>query len=77
MHIKENPKSILNDILLTISWKEVANEYFNKSASWFYQRFDNMKVNGKPASFTDEELKQLKEALNDIADRIRIASDKL
>lgn len=79
MEKKPRPKDVLVDIRTTISWLHVANNYFSKSVSWFYQRMDERDVNGygKPARFTDEQREELRGALYNIADRIRKAADKL
>ncbi|MDY5858196.1 MAG: DUF5053 domain-containing protein [Porphyromonas sp.] len=79
MEKKPRPKDTLSDILDVVSWLHVANDYFSKSVSWFYQRMDERDVNGygKPARFTDEQREELRGALYDIAERIRQAADKL
>lgn len=70
-------KAKLYDIIVDISWGMIAKRYFSKSASWFYQRMNGIDGNGKPTDFTEEERKQLKGALCDLADRIRKAADNL
>ena len=70
-------KKKLSDILLSVSWSEIARNYFGKSVSWFYQKFDGIKGNMTPGGFTPEETRQLREALLDLSERIRTAADRL
>lgn len=71
-------KRRLEDILLAISWREVARTYFGKSASWLYHKLDGIKSDGTPGGgFTPQEAKMLANALNDTADRIRKAASSL
>lgn len=71
-------KQRLDDILLAISWREIARTYFGKSSSWLYHKLDGIKSDGsKGGGFTPEEAKMLAEALNDTADRIRKAASSL
>ena len=70
-------KQQLEDILLAISWRELAHHYFDKSGSWLYHKLDGIDGNKKPTEFTMEERYQLKGALIDLADRIRKAADTI
>lgn len=70
-------KKQLEDILLAISWWELAHRYFEKSGSWLYHKLDGVDGNKKPTEFTMEERYQLKGALVDLADRIRKAADSI
>lgn len=71
-------KQRLDDILLAISWREIARTYFGKSSSWLYHKLDGIKSDGsKGGGFTPEEAKMLADALNDTADRIRKAASSL
>ena len=67
----------MDDILLALSWGDIARTYFTKSASWFYHKFNGRDGNGKPTEFNLEERIQLKGALCDLADRIRRAADTI
>ena len=60
----------LNDILPYISVSSIAKNYFGKSKEWFYQKMNGNIVNGKPAKFTEEEIKNLNFALQDISKKI-------
>ena len=33
----------LTDILVTVSWREIARTYFGKSASWLYHKLDGIR----------------------------------
>lgn len=72
-HVRER----LRDIDLLVSWREIANTYFDRSASWLYHKFDGIDGNGGVGGFTDEEKEQLRGALYDIARRIRTAADSI
>jgi hypothetical protein len=70
-------KKQLEDLLVSISWRDLANRYFDKSGSWLYHKLDGVDGNKKPTEFTEEEKYQLKGALIDLADRIRRAADSI
>lgn len=70
-------KQKLSDILVAISWRDIARTYFGKSSSWLYHKLDGIDGNGGVGGFTLEELQQLKGALCDLSDRIRRAADSL
>ena len=70
-------KKQLEDILVSISWRDLANRYFDKSGSWLYHKLDGVDGNKKPTEFTMEEKYQLKGALIDLADRIRRTADAI
>ena len=72
-HVKEK----LQDILLTVSWREIARGYFGKSSSWLYHKLDGIDGNGGIGGFSDEEKLQLQGALYDLARRIRTSADSL
>ena len=67
----------LNDILLSITWRDIARRYFGKSSSWLYHKMDGINGNGGKDEFTPDETKQLQAALYDLSDRIRAAADKI
>lgn len=64
-------KKKASDILLAISWRELANSYFHKSSSWLYHKMDGIDGNGGKGGFTPEEAEQLRGALVDLSNRIR------
>ena len=66
----------LSDVILDINVAKLANRYFKKSSSWLYHKFDG--TDGRiDTEFSEEELRTLKGALCDLADRLRSASDSL
>jgi len=67
----------MDDIFDAITWGNLARTYFDKSASWFYNKMKGIDGNGKPTEFNLEERAQLKGALCDLADRIRRAADTI
>ena len=70
-------KQKLSDVLIVITWREIAHDYFGKSSSWLYHKLDGIDGNGGRGGFTEGELDQLKYALNDLADRIKSAAAQL
>lgn len=76
--IINDAKARLSDILIAVSWLEIAHRYFGKSASWLYHKLDGIKGDGsKGGGFNLAEAEQLKLALNDLADRIRAAAERI
>ena len=73
----ETMKSKLNDILLSITWRDIARRYFGKSSSWLYHKMDGIDGNGGKGEFSHEEARQLQAALYDLSDRIRAAADRI
>ena len=67
----------MRDISLSVSWREIANTYFNKSSAWFYHKLDGIDGNGGVGGFTSEEAETLYGALNDLADRLRRAAENI
>ncbi len=70
-------KKKLSDILMVVSWREIARTYFDKSSSWFYHKMDGINGVGAPGGFTADEAKQLQGALFDLSDRIRRAAQNI
>ncbi|NDV83950.1 DUF5053 domain-containing protein [Bacteroides sp. 51] len=68
--IETRLKLQLAEITEVVSLKYIAMKYFNHSKSWLYQRINGNIVKGKPAKFTDEELKKLQFAINDIGRKL-------
>lgn len=64
-------KQALKDIVPALTWSYIAEEYFNKSRSWFSQRMNGYHVNNKAAAFTDEEIDLLSDSLLDLSERIK------
>ena len=70
-------KKKMSDILVAISWREIARSYFGKSSSWLYHKLDGIDGNGGEGGFTAAEAQQLKNALYDLSEKIRRAADSL
>lgn len=63
-------KEKMNELLPAISLSFIAKNYFNKSRQWITQRLNGSIVNGKPASFTKEEIETLRFALSDLGKKL-------
>ena len=70
-------KQKLNDILLFISWREMARGYFGKSSSWLYHKLDGIDGNGNKVELSQEEKDKMRGALCDLSDRIRRAAESI
>lgn len=67
----------MRDILMIVSWRELSKHYFGKSSSWFYHKMDGIDGNGGEGGFTAKEAEQMREALFDLSNRIRMAAEKI
>ncbi|MCL1936768.1 MAG: DUF5053 domain-containing protein [Candidatus Azobacteroides sp.] len=74
---KTSVSALLQDIRVDITWSKIARRYFNKSASWLYNKMNGIDGNGGEGDFTCSERLQLKNALYDLSERIRKAADNL
>jgi hypothetical protein len=52
----------LQDIRLDITWSNIARKYFNKSASWLYNKMNGIDGNGGEGDFTYAEKLKLRNA---------------
>ena len=43
--MEQTMKSKLSDILLSITWRDIARRYFGKSSSWLYHKMDGIDGN--------------------------------
>ena len=73
----ETMKAQLSDLLISISWADLAKRYFGRSGSWLYHKLDGIDGNKKPTAFTEKEREQLRSALFDLSDRIRRAAEHI
>ena len=71
---KQTAKSILQDIIVDVSWANISVKYFGKSRSWLHHK---MKGTDSKGGLTDGERHQLKESLFDWAKRIQACAEKL
>lgn len=60
----------LAEVSEIVSLSYIARKYFKKTRQWMYQRINGDKVNGKEASFTQEEIAILNAAIQDIAKKL-------
>ena len=60
----------LMEITEIVSLSYIAKKYFNKTRAWLYQKVNGNKVNGKSASFTQEEINTLNSAIQDISKKL-------
>lgn len=70
-------KKRMQDILMSISWRDFSNNYFQRSSSWFYHKMDGIDGNGGQGGFNEEEAEQLRGALIDLSNRIRRAAENI
>lgn len=76
--IISDAKTKLSDILIEISWREIARSYFGKSSSWLYHKLNGIKSDGtEGGGFSPSEAQRLKEALLDLSSRIEKAANSL
>lgn len=75
--LNSDVKKKMGDILTSITWREIASRYFGKSSSWLYHKLDGIDGNGGQGGFTPAEAEQLREALIDLARRIKEAADAI
>lgn len=74
---QSNFRAKLSDILVSVSWGDIARTYFGKSPSWLYHKLDEIDGNGNAGGFSEAELQQFKNSLYDLADRIRRTAESL
>lgn len=70
-------KVALQDIYLYIVWGKFANDYFQKSSSWLYNKFNGRDGNGGVGSFSESEKEHLKNSLFDFSEKIRNIAQNL
>ena len=61
----------MQEILGVVSMAYIAREYFHKSKFWLSQKLNGNIKNGNPVFFTEEELKTLAFALEDIGSKLK------
>lgn len=70
-------KRKVQDILMSVSWRDFANTYFQKSSSWFYHKMDGIDGNGGTGGFNQQEAEQMRNALMDLSARIRRVAENI
>ena len=78
---KEHPNTLrqkLQDILISVSWRDFSNHYMGKKGSWLYEKIDGFDRFGEATSpMTDEELINFKNGLLDLSERIKKVAESL
>lgn len=74
---KKTARQQLDAIILDVSWADISKTYFGKSSSWIYNKLNGRDGNGGHGDFSQTEKEELRNALFDIADRIRKSAEKL
>ncbi|MBQ8728540.1 MAG: DUF5053 domain-containing protein [Oscillospiraceae bacterium] len=57
----------MGEVLKIVNLSYIAKKYFGKTQAWLSQRINGCTVNGKKATFNNEEINTLNRALKDIA----------
>ncbi len=70
-------KGMLGEISPALNLSYIAKRYFDKDRTWLYQRINHTPVNGKPAVFTQNELKRLSDSLAELSNKIHQISIQL
>ena len=74
---EQTMKQKMQDIYLSVSWREISRTYFDKSVSWFHHKMTGIDGNGGKGEFSPDEALQLKGALIDLSERIRRCADSI
>ena len=69
-------RQVLQDVYEQVNWAYLARNYFGKSRAWLYHKFNGVN-NGKDDDFSDVDRATLKHALNDTAQRLMQAAERL
>ncbi len=68
----------IGDLYCILNWKEITRRYFSIPQPHFCNKMNGVSINnGKPKSFTKDELDTLQSALKDIAVKIYAAAERL
>lgn len=67
----------LDPITQYVSISYISTRFFGRSRAWLHNKLNGNLSNGKPSSFTPEELEKLKKALDVISNEIKEAAYKL
>ena len=70
-------KRKVQDILMSVAWRDFAGTYFQKSSSWFYHKMDGIDGNGGAGGFNQQEAEQMRNALMDLSSRIRRVAENI
>ena len=72
-----NKRKRLGEVGEALNLSYIAKRYFNKDRTWLYQRLNHAIVNGRPAAFTEAELKRLSDSLDELSNKIHQISIQL
>ena len=61
----------LDNIYESVSWSNIARQYFGKSRSWLSQRVNGLKIHNKEVQFTASEKQTLMKALLDLSEKFK------
>ncbi len=70
-------RNILGEMTDALSLSYLAKKYFEKDKTWLYHRLNNSNVNGKPASFSQQELIILADSLKDLSSKLSDISSNI
>lgn len=70
-------KALLGEASEFLNLSYIARRYFDKDRTWLYHRLNHSVVNGKPASFSEAELRILSDSLKEIGHIIQQTSFNL
>lgn len=70
-------KGMLGETGQALNLSYIAKRYFNRDRTWLYQRLNHAIVNGKPASFTQDELKIFSEAVARLGESLQQISSQI
>ena len=63
-------KAQLMKVSEIVSMSYIAKNYFQRTRQWLYKKINGNMVNGKPAKFTESEIKTLNFAIQDISKQL-------
>lgn len=68
----------LEDIIISVSWREFAHRYMNIKAPWLYDKIYGFNQYGEPVPpMTEEELAKFKNGLLNLSERIKRVAESL
>ena len=70
-------RNMLGEMADALSLSYLAKRYFEKDKTWLYHRLNNSNVNGKPASFSQQELIILADSLKDLSSKLSDISSNI
>jgi hypothetical protein len=71
---EDTARKLMGDIPEAISLSYIAKTYFGKSRGWLMQKVNGNTVNGRKAAFTPSESRQMREALQDLSQKLSQAA---